>query len=53
VAIALGDGHHAALSGLMQALSTPYEVHCERFIEQWMRAMSPEELAAASTDGGG
>lgn len=26
VAIALGDGHHAALAGMMQTLSTPYKV---------------------------
>jgi glucoamylase len=52
VAIALGDGHHAALAGMMQTLSTPYELHRKRFIEQWHRAASPERLAAASTDGG-
>ena len=27
IAIALGDGHHAALSGMMQALATPFEMH--------------------------
>src|SRR5471032_2501390 len=27
VAIALGDGHHAAVAGMMQTLSTPYELH--------------------------
>ena len=52
IAIALGDGHHAALAGLMQTLSTPYPVHAKRFIEQWLRAGSPEQLAPASTDGG-
>jgi glucoamylase len=52
LAIGLGDGHHAALSEMMQALTTPYEVHCERFVEQWLRAMTPKELAKASTDGG-
>jgi glucoamylase len=52
IAIAFGEGHHAALSGLMQTLSTPYELHAKRFIEQWHRAMSPAALAAASTDGG-
>ncbi len=52
VAIAFGDGPHAALAGIMQTLSTPYEVHCKRFIEQWHRATSPHELAAVSTDGG-
>ena len=52
IAIALGDGHHAALAGMMQTLSTPYELHRARFIEQWHRAASPERLAAAATDGG-
>jgi glucoamylase len=52
IAIALGDGHHAALAGMMQTLSTPYELHLKRFIEQWHRAASPERLASVSTDGG-
>ncbi len=52
VAIALGDGPHSALSGMMQTLATPYELHAKRFIEQWQRATSPERLAAASTDSG-
>ena len=52
IAIAFGYGHHAAISGLMQTLSTPYEFHAKRFIEQWHRALSPSSLAAASTDGG-
>ncbi len=52
IAIALGEGGHAALSGLMQTLSTPYEVHRNRFIEQWHRAQSPARLAAVAGDGG-
>ena len=52
IAIGLGDGHHSALAGLMQALSTPYAWHRERFIEQWLRASTPEKLAQASGDGG-
>ncbi len=52
IAIALGEGGHAALSGMMQTLSTPYEVHGKRFIEQWHRALSPERLAAVAGDGG-
>jgi glucoamylase len=52
IAIGLGDGHHSALSEMMQALATQYEVHCARFVEQWMRAMTPKELAAVSADGG-
>ncbi len=52
IAIALGDGHHSALAGMMQTLSTPYELHRKRYIEQWHRAASPERLASAATDGG-
>ncbi len=52
IAIGLGDGPHAALSEMMQALATPYEEHCERFVEQWLRAMAPKELVPKSTDGG-
>jgi glucoamylase len=52
IAIALGDGHHAALAGIMQTLSTPYSEHRDRFIKQWQRALPPHELAAASHDDG-
>jgi glucoamylase len=52
LAIGLGDGHHAALSEMMQALATPYVEHCKRFVEQWTRARTPVKLASASTDGG-
>jgi len=52
VAIGLGDGPHAALSEMMQALAMPYEEHCRRFVEQWQRAETPPELEAQSTDGG-
>ena len=52
IAIGLGDGPHAALSEMMQALATPYEVHRKRFLEQWLRALAPKELAPKSTDGG-
>jgi glucoamylase len=52
VAIAFGDGHHAALAGMMQTLSTPYKLHSKRFIEQWLRADAPQALAKAATDGG-
>jgi glucoamylase len=52
IAIALGDGHHSALSSMMQTLSVPFAQHSERFIDQWRRAISPPRLATASTDGG-
>ncbi|WP_263367718.1 glycoside hydrolase family 15 protein [Edaphobacter bradus] len=52
IAIAFGDGHHAALAGMMQTLATPFENHQKRFLQQWGRAASPERLAGAATDGG-
>jgi glucoamylase len=52
VAISLGDGHHAALAGLMQTLSTAYADHRDRFIKQWHRALAPPDLADVSTDDG-
>jgi glucoamylase len=52
IAIAIGDGHHAALAGMMQTLATPYAEHCKRFILQWQRANTPERLATAAMDGG-
>jgi glucoamylase len=52
IAVGLGEGHHAALSEMMQALATPFEKHCERFVDQWRRARTPKELAAVSSDGG-
>jgi glucoamylase len=52
IAIAPGDGHHSALAGMMQTLSTPYAEHRDRFISQWQRALPPVRLAGASTDGG-
>jgi len=52
VALGFGDGHHAALSATMGALSKPFEEHLKRFIEQWRRAASPRELVPSSTDNG-
>ena len=52
IAISFGDGYHAALAGMMQSLSVPYEEHLNRFVLQWHRAASPDRLAAASTDNG-
>ena len=53
LAIALGDGYHAALAGVMQSLSVPFDLHLKRFVEQWRRSPSPERLAGASHDSGG
>ncbi len=52
LAIGFGEGHHAALSGTMGSLVTPFNVHLAKFIEQWHRAASPRALAAKSQDGG-
>jgi glucoamylase len=52
VALAFGDGHHAALAGMMQSLATPFMDHLKRFLLQWSRAASPERLAVAAMDGG-
>ncbi len=52
IAIAFGDGPHAALAGMMQTLATPYPMHQKRFVDQWARATSPERLAMVATDGG-
>ncbi len=52
LAIALGQGHHAALSNMMQTLATPFAAHRERFLLQWKRASLPDGVGAASTDGG-
>ena len=52
IAIALGHGHHAALAGMMQTLTSPYLSHRDRFILQWQRAGVPKGISDASTDGG-
>ncbi len=52
LAIGFGEGLHAALSTTKGSLSTPFEKHLTRFIEQWHRAASPRELAVNARDGG-
>jgi glucoamylase len=52
LAIGFGEGPHAALSTTMGALSSAFDKHLTRFIEQWHRAASPKELATHSCDGG-
>ncbi|HEY6376653.1 MAG TPA: glycoside hydrolase family 15 protein [Edaphobacter sp.] len=52
IAIAFGDGHHAAIAHMMQSLATRYDNLRARFLVQWSRAASPERLSPASTDGG-
>jgi glucoamylase len=52
IAIALGEGHHMAMAGAMQANIMPFEEQSKRFIEQWMRAKTAEDVAPAAMDGG-
>ncbi len=52
VAIALGEGHHSALTTALAAVTTPFDHNLERFIEQWRRAGTPEHLRGASHDAG-
>ncbi len=52
LAIAFGEGHHAAISAMVQTLCTEYGVHRSRFIEQWHRATAPIQFDHASCDGG-
>jgi glucoamylase len=52
LAIAMGEGHHSALSSAMGALATPFELHLKRFVEQWHRVACPRGLAVNAGDGG-
>ena len=52
VAIALGEGHHSALTTALAAVTTPFDQSLKRFNEQWRRAGTPEALRAASHDAG-
>ena len=52
IALAFGDGHHAALACMMQSLATPFEDHLRRFLVQWERVKSSDRLADGATDGG-
>jgi glucoamylase len=51
--LAFGDTEHQAITTLFQALSTPFEQHRKRFIEQWDRAgLGISPLEKASSDNG-
>ena len=53
LAIAFGDGLHAATSILTQSLAIPFSQHHARFIEQWQRInKTMEPLHRTSFDGG-
>jgi glucoamylase len=53
IGIAFGDSLHGALTVLEQSLTTPFEEHRERYIDQWHRACSRmKKLDSISGDGG-
>ena len=52
IALAFGEGHHAAVSALMQNLAMDYPLHRDRFIAQWHRAAAPMQFDHVSGDGG-
>lgn len=52
VAISLGEGHHAALTAALGAVTTPFADSLKRFIEQWHRAATPDGLRGAAQDAG-
>jgi glucoamylase len=51
--LAFGDGLHAAVTTLLQALSVPFQTQASRYEEQWHRPCEKMlRLDAASSDGG-
>jgi glucoamylase len=52
VAIALGEGHHSALTTALASVTTPFDQNLARFNEQWHRAATPEALRGVSHDAG-
>ncbi len=52
VAIALGEGHHSALTAALGAVTTPFHQNLKRFNDQWHRAATPEALRGAALDAG-
>src|SRR5579864_1864982 len=40
IALGFGDSQHAAAAVLSQALASPFELHRQRFIDQWQRICS-------------
>ena len=51
IAVGFGEGHHAALAGVMQSLATKFSAHRDRYISQWHRAKCPIKLRACSDNG--
>jgi glucoamylase len=52
IAIALGQGHHSALTRALGSVTTPFEQNLKRFHEQWHRATAPVALRGAAMDAG-
>ncbi len=52
VAIALGEGHHSALTTALGSVTTPFEQNLKRFNDQWHRAGTPADLKGAAMDAG-
>lgn len=52
VALAFGDGQHAAITALVQSLAIPFAQHRERFTVQWRRITELENLDRFASDGG-
>jgi glucoamylase len=52
VAISLGEGHHAALTSALGAVTAPFDDSLKRFIAQWHRAATPDGLKGAAQDAG-
>ena len=52
LAIGFGGGHHAALTRTIGSLNTDFDVHKDRFIEQWQRSAGAKELEKYSQDNG-
>ncbi len=52
LAIGFGEGHHAALASTMGSVALPFRQHLSRFIEQWHRIQTPQNLAEYSNDDG-
>jgi glucoamylase len=52
VAIALGEGHHSALTTALGSVTTPFEQNLKRFNDQWHRAGTPTDLKGAAMDAG-
>jgi glucoamylase len=52
LAVGMGAGPHSALTRTMISLSTPFDRHLERFVQQWERVQPVVALEPAAQDGG-